>query len=203
MHSISVPSVTGGTASLRVAPFFGTVVYRQTFARNAGRLWTPSSAPLRWSDGFNAVYTSLDLTVALAERVKRTGATRVEIVVGIARVQIRRVVTQDDQAMGALGTSREEVTTEDYTLPQRLGRALFEQGAGAIAVPAAIAAVAEWFPEMRVERGLSTLTVATPRSGTNLVIFPDNRDSSDFRRESERYTCLLQGILVGRAHQQT
>lgn len=83
---------------------------------------------------------------------------------GIARVQIRRVVTLDDQAMSALGTSREEVTTEDYTLPQRLGRALFEQGAGAIAVPAAIAAVVQWFPEMRVERGLSTLTIATPRS---------------------------------------
>jgi len=129
MDSISIPSVTGGTASLRVAPFSGTVVYRQTFARNAGRLWTPSTAPLRWSDGFNAVYTSLDLTVALAERIKRTGATRVTIVVGIARVQIRRVVTLDDQAMSALGTSREEVTTEDYTLPQRLGRTLFQQGA--------------------------------------------------------------------------
>ena len=202
MHSISIPSVTGGMASLRVAPFSGTVVYRQTFARNAGRLWTPSSAPLRWSDSFNAVYTSLDLTVALAERIKRTGATRVEIVVGIARVQIRRVVTLDDQAMGALGTSREEVTTEDYTLSQRLGRALSEQGAGAIAVPAAIAAVAEWFPEMRVERGLSRLMVATPRSGTNLVIFPDNRDPSDFRREVERYTCLLRGISEGSGHRQ-
>jgi hypothetical protein len=105
--------------------------------------------------------------------------------------------------MSALGTSREEVTTEDYTLPQRLGRALFQQGVGAIAVPAAIAAVAEWFREMRVERGLSRLMVVTPRSGTNLVIFPDNRDPSDFRREIERYTCLLQGIAEGSGHQQT
>lgn len=202
MHSISIPSLAEGTASLRVLPFSGTVVYRQTFDRNAGRLWTPSSAALRWSDAFNALYTSLDLAVALAERIKRTGATRVEIVVGIARVQIRRVVTLDDQAMSALGTSREEVTTEDSTLPQRLGRALFEQGAGAIAVPAAIAAVVQWFPEMRVERGLSMLTIATPRSGTNLVIFPDNRDPSDSRREVERYTCLLQGIPTGSGHQQ-
>lgn len=202
MLSMSIPSFAGGMASLRVAPFSGTIVYRQTFVRNVRRLWTPSRAPLRWSAGFNAVYTSLDLAVALAERVKRTGATRVEIVVGIARVQIRRVVTLDDEAMSALGTSREEVTAEDYSLPQRLGRALFEQGAGAIAVPAAIARVAEWFPEMRVERGLSTLTVATPRFGTNLVIFPDNRDRSDSRREVERYTCLLQGIAAGNGHEQ-
>jgi hypothetical protein len=152
MHSISIPSMTGGTASLRVAPFSGTVVYRQTFARNTGRLWAPSNAPLRWSEGFNAVYTSLDLTVALAERVKRTGATRVEIVVRIARVQIRRVVTLDDQVLSALGTSREEVTMEDYTLPQRLGRALSERASAGLAPARAWVTVMSRLPRSRSRR---------------------------------------------------
>src|SRR3990172_8819716 len=59
-------------------PFSGRVVHRQVRRPHAHALWDPGFGPYRWNSGFPALYASLSLDFALAERIKRTLARPVD-----------------------------------------------------------------------------------------------------------------------------
>ena len=85
-----VPTLTGGYALIDVLPITPTLIYRQRLSAYARQLWAPTLQG-RWNDDLPALYTSLSLDTALAERVKRTAARPITIVVGIAQIELRRV----------------------------------------------------------------------------------------------------------------
>lgn len=84
-------AAVGGTPRLVVGPFAGPVVYRNVRAKGGPPLWQPSRAGLRWNPTFRALYTSLELEVSLAERLKHSESTPLEVVVGVAHVVAQRV----------------------------------------------------------------------------------------------------------------
>jgi hypothetical protein len=51
-------------------PFSGHIVYRQVVDEHHAILWRPSHHPWRWNLGFPALCTSLELNVAITERLK-------------------------------------------------------------------------------------------------------------------------------------
>ncbi len=135
------------------APFIGTVVFRQV--RAGQRLWRPSTGRYRWSEGFPTLYTSLELGVAFAERIKYVGPMPTDLEVGQAHVTIRRVVDlTGEQTLGELGVTAEDISGEqdDRALPRRIGPELYKAGASALLVSAAIAVVARSYPRYRLER---------------------------------------------------
>ncbi len=73
-------------------PFQGRIIIRQVMAEAAAMLWVPTVRPYRWSSGFPALYASLDMDVAVAERLKRTGLRRTRLAVGVARASIQKTV---------------------------------------------------------------------------------------------------------------
>jgi hypothetical protein len=187
-------------APLTFAPFRGRVVYRNVLRRYDGkRLWKPSMRPYRWSAGVSTLYTSLDLDVALAERIKHTLAAPIEVVVGTAQVSIKQAVdlTTDDALRSLAGVLTRDVTAADHAVPQRIGTALSRRGAAALLVPAAVGEVAALFPQFRFVRGGRTESRTTPASGVNVVIFSDNLDRSDVIRIRGRrpFRCVIQGLV--------
>lgn len=66
------------------------VVFRQVIAASRA-LWEPIWSA-RWNNGFPALYTSLELHVASAERIQRTRARPVQLLVGRAVVTVNRTL---------------------------------------------------------------------------------------------------------------
>lgn len=180
-------------------PFQGRIIVRQVVAEAVAALWRPTVHPHRWSRGFPALYTSLDLDVAIAERLKRTGLRRTRLAVGLARASIQRTVDLSlDASLATVGASTQGVTGLDYTVPQRIGRELFEGGVAALLVPAAIAEVAQHYPRFRLVQDRHVEERATPGTGIHLVIFPDNLERGDGYPEIERFLCEILGMAEGR-----
>lgn len=181
--------------------FDGRVVYRQVPMGPPDRpqpaLWRPTSRPWRWNAEFPTLYTALSLGVAFTERIKRTGAVPIRLLVGIADVSIARVLDlTDPTVLGLLPLRAADLTTDDHTVTRGLGSAFFHAGITALLVPAAIAATARDYPRFRVVRdGRATIEI-TPREGTNLAIFRSNRRPRDSwpERSVERFVCEIAGL---------
>lgn len=176
-------------------PFSGRVVHRQVRRPHAHALWDPGLGPYRWNSGFPALYTSLSLEVALAERIKRTLARPVELVVGIAQADLRVTLDLTAPAVRAtLGVTAEELTADDHTLTQQLGRRLYDGGTTALLVPAAIASTAALYPRFPIRRDGRVSIHATPAQGTNLLIYTDHLRPGDAYPEIERFACVARGL---------
>lgn len=144
------------------------------------------------------MYASLDLDVAFAERLKRTGFQRTPLLVGIARASIARTLDlTSDQTLATFGLSVTAVTGPDYAPSQRLGRELFETGVAALLVPAAIAEVPTQLPRFVLVRERERQERTTPGVGVNLVIFTGNLRPGDGYREIERFLCAIFGLSPG------
>ncbi len=190
-----MPAATIVAVMRAVRPFAGRVVHRQLPVHSPADLWAPSSYARRWNRGFSALYTSLLLDVAFAERIKRSLARPVSLVIGVARASIARVLDLElADVRGLFEVAAAAMTTEDYALTQRLGAVLFEANVTGLLVPAAITSTAAHYPSFRLTRERHSKTRVTPRSGTNLVIFPDNLRRGDGYPESERFHCEVTGI---------
>ena len=156
--------------------------------------------PWRWNGAFATLYTALSLHVALVERVKRTGAAPVRVLVGTADVSITHTLDLTDPAALALLRLRgDDLTTDDHALTRALGTALFRAGITALVVPAAIATTAREYPRFRLVRDERTTIHSTPTEGTNLVIFRSNRSRGDGWPEcvAERFLCEIAGLPPG------
>lgn len=175
--------------------FAGRVIHRQLPTASPADLWEPTSRPRRWNYGFPALYTSLVFVVAIAERVKRTLARSVELLMGVGAASIARVVDVAlSDVRAALGASVEDLTTEDYTFTQQVGAALFRAGVTGLLVPSAIADTARLYPRFRFVRDGHVEIRPTPASGVNLVIFTDNFLPGDGYPETMRFICEIAGI---------
>ena len=176
-------------------PFSGRVVHRQVRRPHAHALWDPGFGPYRWNSGFPALYASLSLDVALAERIKRTLARPVDLVVGVAQADLRITLDLTAPAVQAtLGMTAEELTADDHTLTQQLGRRLYDAGATALLVPAAITSTAALYPRFSMRRDGRVSIHATPAQGTNLVIYTDHLRPGDAYPEIERFACIVRGF---------
>ncbi len=165
----------------------------------ARRLWRPTAHPWRWNDVFPTLYTSLTLAISFAERIKRYGATPIDVLVGIADASIARTIDlTDSAALALLGLTVGDLMTEDHTLTRALGMAFFQAGVTALLVPAAIETTARQYPRFRVVRDGRITNHRTPAGGTNVVIFHSNRKRGDGWRErrSGRFVCEIAGLSV-------
>lgn len=161
--------------SFLVRPFHGEVVYRQVRYSWRRELWTASTGSFRWSVGVPALYTSLVEDVAIAERIKRTGAAPTRIVIGRATATVSAVADCTTPAgLAAAGVALADVIGPNYAIPQRLGRQAYEQGLAGLLVPAAIIGLATIYPTWRYApaRGRA-VDRAMPIEGINLVLFPE------------------------------
>ena len=123
--------------------FDGRVVYRQVPTGLAGQprpaLWRPTRRPWRWNDAFPTLYTALSLEVAYAERLKRTGAAPVRLVVGVADVSIGRTLDlTDPSVLVRLRVRVADLVADDHTVTRALGTAFYQAGITGLLVPAAI-----------------------------------------------------------------
>jgi len=176
-------------------PFADQILQRQLPAQNPAALWTPTLHARRWNLGFPALYASLLLDVALAERIKRTLARPAQLLAGVATASIARVVDVGlVEVQEALGVSIDALTTADYTLTQQLGTALFQAGVTGLLVPAALAETARRYPSFRFIRHGHSEVRPTPASGTNLVLFTSNLRRGDAYPETDRFACEVTGI---------
>jgi RES domain-containing protein len=190
-----MPRCTSAVAEVvgSACPFGAHIVFRQV-VRAWGRLWEPVMSA-RWNVGFPALYTGLDLDVALTERLKRTGPVSVRLIVGRADALIARTVDLCDLSILARLGPRTAELVEDYALPQELGGAFLRTGVTGLLVPAAIAETAHLYPRFRLVREGQTLEVRqTPAQGVNLVIFTDNLVAGDRYPEIDRFTCEIRGL---------
>ncbi len=73
-------------------PFRGRIVHRQVVEDRGALLWHPPVRPWRWNAGFAALYTSVELHVTLAERLKIAFTFPIRLVVGLAEAAIARVL---------------------------------------------------------------------------------------------------------------
>jgi hypothetical protein len=185
-------AAVGGAPGLVVVSFAGPVVYRnvRTIARLA--LWHPSRPGLRWNPTFPALYTSLQLETSLAERLKHSAPIALEVTVGIAHVVAHRVA---DLTRGAtlqhFQTSGAALVRDDYDEPTRIAEIVHRLDVGGLLVPAAIEMVVRKFPRMQLMRDGLRIAYEIPRTGVNLVLFPDRYQEF---RELERYSALLRGL---------
>jgi RES domain-containing protein len=197
MLDFPFPASAIAEATAGARPFSGRVVHRQVLEAVASRLWAPTLRSGRWNQGFAALYTALDLDVALAERIKRTLMRPASLAVASADATIGRTVDLTEPApLGRFGLSPSEITAPSYSLPQRLGAALFEKGITALLVPAALATTARIFPRFEfVREGRREIRI-TPATGTNLVLFTDNLGRGDRYPEIARFSCEVRGLTA-------
>ncbi len=178
-----------------VRPFHGEIVHRQVRRPYAPALWEPGLGPYRWNSGFPALYTSLTLEVAFAERIKHTRARPVALVVGKAQANLSTTLNLAIPAIQrVLGVAAADLTGDNYSVPQRLGRRLYDVGVTALVVPAAIATTAALYPRFSMRRGARAAVYDTPVEGTNLVIYTDRLRPGDIYPEIERFACVVRGL---------
>jgi len=176
-------------------PFSGRIVHRQVVGDRSDFLWQPTVLPWRWNAGFAALYTSVELHVTLAERLKIAFTFPIRLVVGLAEAAIARVLDLTaPSTLARLGLARDDLTTDDYSVTQHLAVAFFAAGVTALLVPAAIEGVARLYPRFRLVRGKQAIVYPTPASGVNLVISPDNLRHLDRYPEIDRFACEVTGL---------
>ena len=138
---------------------------------------------------------SLELDVALAERMKVTLAVPTILVVGVADATIaRNLDLTDPSTLASLDLTVENLTKPDYTFTQDLGTAFHASGVTALLVPAALRETAQLYPRFRLTRDGHIAIRATPNSGVNLILFTDNLHRHDAYPEAARFTCEVAGI---------
>lgn len=191
------PASALADAARQVRAFSGRIIHRQVPAANEAALWQPTLRSWRWNRGFPALYTSLELDVALAERIKVTLAVPTILVVGVADATIARTLAlTDPSTLAGLGLTLENLTQSDYAFTQDLGTAFHASGVTALLVPAALRETAQFYPRFRFTRDGHIAIRATPDSGVNLVLFTDNLHRHDAYPETARFTCEVAGIPV-------
>jgi hypothetical protein len=103
---------------------FGTSSERTSCAppgsRGASRpLWQPTDRAWRWNIGFAALYTSLDLRLALAERLTVGLTSPIRLVVGLTEATIGRVLDLTiPDTLARLGITHDDLTADDYSVTQ-------------------------------------------------------------------------------------
>ena len=97
----------------------------------------------------------------------------------------------DPAILSSLGVSSDDLTTEDYAVPQDLGGRFFRAGVTGLLVPAALRATALLYPRFRMVRDGQVVVHDTPATGVNVVLYPDNLHRGDAYPEVERFICLL------------
>jgi RES domain-containing protein len=174
--------------------FSATVVYRQVPVAYEAMSWHASPPGGRWNPTFPALYAALDLDVALAERIKRTGPVRSELAVGLSRVRFARVLDlRSPDVRTLLRVARDALTRDDYRATHALASRLFVAGIRGLLVPAALTRVAGFYPHFWFERDGEPELRRTPAGGTNLVVFPDHVAAGDEREEIGRFHCAIWG----------
>ena len=176
--------------------FEGRVVYRQVLRPRRAERWLHYNHPGRWNPSFAALYTSLSLDVALAERLKRTGTDVARLSVGVGEVVLERVVDlTTPEALKAVGVTLEDITLgRDYRIPHRIATRLYADGITGLLAPAALASVSRLLPRFVVRRDEREETRETPTIGVNLVIYPANLLYLVPVRETDTFDCTLWGL---------
>lgn len=185
-------AAVGGAPGLAVGPFAGPVVYRNVRARGGPPLWQPSRPGLRWNPTFSALYTSLELEVSLAERLKHSEPIPLEVVVGVAHVVAQRVVDLTQAAtLQHFQTTGAALVRDEYDEPYRIVEIIHRLDIAGLLVPAAIGVVSQRFPRIQLTRDGLRIVCDTPRTGVNLVLFPNRYEEF---RELERYRVIFRGL---------
>lgn len=128
--------------------FEGKVIYRQVLRSRRAERWLYSARPGRWNPSFAALYTSLSLDVALAERLKRTGTDLTGLTVGVGDIVLERVVDLTTAAVHAwLGITLEDIVMDrDYRISHRIATMLHAEGVTGLLAPAALSSVSRTVP---------------------------------------------------------
>ena len=191
------PNVSAAAVSAAlqfVRAFSATVVYRQVPVAYQAMLWHASPPGGRWNPTFPALYAALDLDVALAERIKRTGPVRTELTVGLSRARFARVLDlRSPDVRTLLRVTRHALTRDDYRATHVLASTLFVTSITGLLVPAALTRMAGFYPYFWLERDGEPELHRTPTGGTNLVVFPDHVAAGDERKETGRFHCAVWG----------
>lgn len=176
--------------------FEGRVVFRQVLRSRAAERWLHSVHPGRWNPAFPALYTSLSLDVALAERLKRTGTDVTDLTVGIGEVSLEHVVDLTiPAALAEFGATPEDVVRDsEYGVPHRIATALHAKGIMGLLVPAALSSVSRLLPRFVVRRDQHEETHETPSSGIHLVIYPASVLYLIPLNEIETFNCTVWGL---------
>lgn len=155
-------------------------------------LWHSSRPGLRWNPTFPALYTSLELELSLAERLKHSEPVPLEVVVGVAHIVAHRVVDlTQPTTLQHFRTAGTDLVRDDYHEPHRIAEIIHRLDVAGLLVPSAIGMVSQRFPRMQLTRDRLRIVHDTPRTGLNLVLFPDRYQEF---RELERYHAILRGL---------
>ncbi len=178
--------------------FQGRVIYRQVLRAQSPRRWLYSTYPGRWNPSFPALYTSLSLDVALAERLKRTGTDLTDLTVGVGDVALERVADlTTPAALTRWGIGPEDVVLDrDYRVPHRIAATLHAEGATGLLAPAALSSVSRLLPRFVLRRDTHEETRRTPSSGVNLIIFPANVLYLVPIQETDWFDCTIWGLTA-------
>ncbi len=178
--------------ALVVGAFAGPVVYRNVRVTGGSPVWQPSRPGLRWNPTFPALYTSLELEVSLAERLKHSESIPLEVVVGVAHVVAQRVVDLTQPVtLQHFQTTGTTLGRDEYDEPHRVAEIIHRLDIAGLLVPAAIGVVSQRFPHIQLTRDRLRMVFETPRTGVNLVLFPNRYQEF---RELERYRAILRGL---------
>jgi hypothetical protein len=128
----------------------------------------------------------------LAERLKHSEPVPLEVVVGVAHVVAQRVadLTQPT-TLQHFRTTGGALVRDEYDEPHRIAEIIHRLDVGGLLVPAAIAVVSQKFPHIELTRDGLRITYDTPRTGVNLVLFPNRYQEF---RELERHRVILRGL---------
>ncbi len=182
----------GGAPGFVVGSFAGPVVYRNVRTIGGPPLWQPSRPGLRWNPTFPALYTSLKLEMSLAERLKHSEPIPLGVVVGVAHVVAQRIADLTQSAtLQHFRTTGGALVRDAYDEPHRIAEIIHRLDVGGLLVPAAIGVVPQKYTRMRLARDGLRVVYDTPRTGVNLVLFPNRYQEV---RELERYRAILQGL---------
>jgi hypothetical protein len=113
-------------------------------------------------------------------------------VVGIAHVVARRVADLTQSAtLRHFQTTGAVLVRDEYDEPHRIAEIIHGLDIAGLLVPAAISVVSQRFPHMQIARDRLHMVYDTPRTGVNLVLFPNRYQEF---RELERYGAVLRGL---------
>ena len=186
------PSAAALAAALQYAKeISATVIYRQVRTAHRNELWIRTPPGGRWNPHFPALYVSLEQDVALAERIKRTGALPTSLVVGIGSLHLPRALDiRLAKVQALLRITRASITRDNYGTSHILAALLFDAGVTGLIVPAALLSTARMYPHFWFDRDDARELRRTPSGGANVVVFGRNVDLD----ETDRFECTIRGV---------